>query len=168
MKFWMLPLLSLGLIAASTSVSRADCPNGCQPECSPACQPGCPQVTYGYRSIHRYGWECRGNCEIRIPICIDSTCDMYQHHAYYPECHGHYYFRPYNWEHYSRDMAFLLGVGQVAPYSEDGQAELKPTTVPEQPLIQTRRVKLPNLEELMKKPTPALPLPVLPPLPKLD
>jgi hypothetical protein len=93
---------------------------------------------------------------------------MYPHYAYYPENHGHYYFQPYNWEHYSRDMAFLLGVGHVAPYSEEGLHELKPTTVPEQPLIHVRREKLPNLEDLLKPQSPEFPTPATPPAPKLD
>ena len=25
------------------------------------------------------------------------ACEMPQHHSYYPEMHGYYYFRPYNW-----------------------------------------------------------------------
>lgn len=120
---------------------------------------------YGYHSVHRFGWQCNANLEIRIPCCLDSTCDMYQHHAYYPECHGSYYFRPYNWEHYAQDTALGLGLEHAAPYSEDSLHELKPTVIPPQPVIHVRRQRLPNVEDLIRKPmavvpqAPALPKP---------
>jgi len=93
-------------------------------------------------------------CQMSLHLaCLDSTCDMYPHYAYYPECHGSYYFRPYNWEHYAQDTAFMLGLGHAAPYSVDGMADLKPTTIPEQPIIRVRHKKLPNLEAMLVKKT---------------
>lgn len=91
--------------------------------------------------------------------CLDSTCDMYPHYAYYPECHGPYYFRPYNWEHYAQDTALMLGVGHAAPYSEDGLQELKPVAIPRQTVIQVRYQKLPNIEDLLRNPMTLPPLP---------
>lgn len=121
--------------------------------CKQTCEscPQCPNV------CHSYG------CQMSLHIaCLDSTCDMYPHYAYAPECHGSYYFRPYNWEHYCQDTALMLGLGHAAPYSEDGHHELKPTTFPEQPLVKVRHPKLPNLEALLQKPAvlPAPPRPI--------
>ena len=108
----------------------------------------CPNVCHSYA------------CQMVLHLgCLDSTCDMYQHHAYYPECHGSYYFRPYNWENYAQDTALMLGLGHPAPYSEEGFRELKPTTIPEQPVIKVRHKKLPNLEALLVKQA------ILPPVP---
>lgn len=110
----------------------------------------CPNV------CHTYG------CHWSLSVaCLDSTCDMYPHYAYYPECHGSYYFRPYNWEHYAQDTAFMLGMGQPAPYSEDGFHELKPVTIPEQPVIKVRHARLPNIEAMLRKPA-TLPSPPTP------
>ncbi len=119
----------------------------------------CPQ----YPSVsHSVG------CHVSLSVaCLDSTCDMYQHYAYYPECHGSYYFRPYNWEHYYQDMSEMLGVGHMAPYSVDGMAELKPVSIPEQPVIKVRHQKLPNIEDLLRGPMvlPSSPQPVGLPFP---
>ncbi len=99
---------------------------------------------------------------------LDSTCDMYPHYAYYPECHGSYYFRPYNWEHYFQDTALMLGAGHAAPYSVDGMAELKPVSAPDQPVIRVRHRKLPNIEVLLQEPSalPAPPQPAILPSPR--
>ena len=112
----------------------------CRKQTCQSCQE-CPNV------CHSVG------CQFSLSYaCLDSTCDMYQHYAYYPECHGSYYFRPYNWEQYSQDMQLMLGVGHAAPYSVDGMAELKPVSVPEQPVIQVRHPKLQNIEDILRKP----------------
>ncbi len=48
-----------------------------------------------------------------------TTGDMYQHYAYYPQYHGSYYFRPYNYtnvlEH--QETIVCLGGDRSQPYS---------------------------------------------------
>ena len=48
-----------------------------------------------------------------------STCDMYQHHAYFPEAHGYYFFRPYNYllTNQQRQMFPTITGSFVAPYT---------------------------------------------------
>lgn len=109
---------------------------GCETSCDPSC--------HMCRRCCVSSW-----CRLH---CLDSTCDMHPHYAYYPENHGYYYYRPYNWEHYGQDTPRLLGLGYAAPYSEDGFRELKPTTVIAQPaLIPPSKKSLPNLEDLLRK-----------------
>ena len=122
-----------------------ECEASCDCACNP-CQPGCDD------SCDQCCKDCWLRRHLRLHF-LDSTCDMHPHYAYYPENHGYYYYRPYNWEHYAQDTPRMLGLGQAAPYSEDGFRELKPTTVIEQPAVLTRRNKksLPTLEELLQK-----------------
>lgn len=109
--------------------------------CDPCCEDSC--------YCHRCCRGCLSNwCKWHW---MDSTCDMYPHYAYYPENHGYYYYRPYNWEHYGQDTPRMLGLGYAAPYSEDGFRELKPTAVVQQPVLAPRRKSLPKLEELLQK-----------------
>lgn len=147
--------LLLGIVFGMTGTAQAGHlyhSFSCRKQTCESC-PQCPNV------CHRVG------CQMSLCIaCLDSTCDMCQHYAYYPECHGSYYFRPYNWEQYSQDMALMLGVGHAAPYSVDGMAELKPVSVPEQPVVQVRHPKLPNIEDILRKPA-EVKLPPLPPSP---
>lgn len=42
---------------------------------------------------------------------------MYPHMPYFPEVHGYYYFRPYNWVHYDQHRQALPGVDWKFPYS---------------------------------------------------
>ena len=37
---------------------------------------------------------------------------MYQHYAYYPEMHGYYYFRPYNWTHLAEHQQIATEWGE--------------------------------------------------------
>ncbi len=50
---------------------------------------------------------------------LHSTCDMPQHHAYFPPLHGYYYFRPYHPGHLTRQQRFVTGWGGDArhPYA---------------------------------------------------
>jgi hypothetical protein len=53
--------------------------------------------------------------------CIHNTCNMPQHHRYFPQAHGYYYFRPYN-SHYIRihqSAATRYGAPQWNPYSNE-------------------------------------------------
>ena len=117
----------------------------CEPVCY-GCQPGCDD------SCDRCCKDCWLRRHLRLHF-LDSTCDMYPHYAYYPENHGSYYYRPYNWEHYAQDTPRMLGLGYAAPYAEDGFRELKPTAVITQPTVPPRRSKnsLPDLEDLLRK-----------------
>lgn len=143
-------ILSLCLVSSQANrVNAGETPMFCtgnQTACDQSCfvcEPGCDEGCYC----------CRRGCLSRW--ChwhwLDSTCDMYPHYAYYPENHGYYYYRPYNWEHYGQDTPRMLGVGYAAPYAVDGFNELKPSTVIEQPVMPPRRKPLPNLEVLLKK-----------------
>ena len=153
MRIWTPLAVVLGLVFGTTGAANAgefwhSCyvfKNTCE-----SCQQ-CPNV------CHSGGVGCQLCWHV---ACLDSTCDMYPHYAYYPECHGSYYFRPYNWEHYAQDTALGLGLGPAAPYSEESFHELMPSTIPEQPLIRVRRPKLPNVEGLLRKPeVPPAPIP---------
>lgn len=154
MRTSILFVVALGLAFGDTSSASAGhwwhsfC---CYKQTCDSCQE-CPNV------CHTVG------CHMCLRVaCLDSTCDMYQHYPYYPECHGSYYFRPYNWEHYAQDTSLMLGMGHVAPYSEDGLHELKPVSVSEQPLIKVRQPKLPSIEAILADsatlPPPPRPVP---------
>lgn len=146
-------VIVLGIVAGSNGTANAGHLWHSFGVCQQSCEscPDCPNWCHGY--------GCYWSCHV---ACLDSTCDMYPHYAYYPECHGSYYFRPYNWEHYAQDTALMLGLGHAAPYSEDGFHELKPVVVPEQPVIQVRHQKLPNIEDLLRKPATLPPPPPSP------
>ena len=131
--------VTAGQLSAECCGSGVNCDHSCF-----ACQPSCDHSCFLSRKC-----ACLKHC-LQTHF-LDSTCDMYQHYPYFPENHGYYYFRPYNWEHYSQDTPRLLGLGYAAPYAEDGFRELKPTTVVAQPVIHTRRSALPNLEDLLRK-----------------
>lgn len=86
-----------------------------------------------------------------------STCNLYPHYAYYPECHGRYYFRPYTWVHIAQDRIAFPGIDQAMPYSnaifddiEKAAAE-KYGPSPEANSDQTTSVvdNLPTLESLL-------------------
>ncbi len=40
-----------------------------------------------------------------------STCNMMQHHAYFPAMHGYYYFRPYHHAHIAEQQQSVAGWG---------------------------------------------------------
>jgi hypothetical protein len=50
---------------------------------------------------------------------IGSTCNMGQHHAYFPPMHGYYYFHPYHHSHVREHQTFaqLWGEDPANPYS---------------------------------------------------
>lgn len=159
----ILLVLTLGVVgglansANAGHVSHSCCANqtSCDQTCF-RCEQGCDHSCYGCQPGCDYSCDqCCKDCWLRRHLrlhFLDSTCDMHPHYAYYPENHGNYYYRPYNWEHYAQDTPRLLGLGYAAPYSEDGFRELKPTTVIEQPVLNpSRRKSLPNLEELLRK-----------------
>lgn len=60
-----------------------------------------------------------GNCRKKCWCSIHTTGDMYPHFPYYPEHHGYYYFRPYNYSNVlmHRSQGLQLGVSPANPYS---------------------------------------------------
>lgn len=90
-----------------------------------------------------------------------STCDMPPHFAYYPQYHGYYYFRPYNWEHVwmHQTLAPMLGEAPHTPYAttafEPIYAQLPPEALPDRqtlPLTPGLEHRLPSLEDLLRAP----------------
>ena len=52
---------------------------------------------------------CEGSCvDCFWGQWIHSTCNMPQHHAYYPPLHGYYYFRPYHPGHLAAQRQFVM------------------------------------------------------------
>lgn len=84
---------------------------------------------------------------------------MYPHYAYYPQHHGYYYFRPYNWMHVLEHQSRVLGMGGDArnPYSvamfggiyEDFEERFPPIVNPPAGTVQPLGSQLPNLEALL-------------------
>lgn len=84
---------------------------------------------------------------------------MYPHYAYYPEHHGYYYFRPYNYmnvfDHIEKSMQ--MGGSPWHPYSVSMFADIPHPAVPldptalgsEEPAVNPTRVRLPILEDLL-------------------
>lgn len=90
-----------------------------------------------------------------------STCDMPPHFPYYPQYHGYYYFRPYNWEHVwmHQALAPMLGESPYTPYATTAfqpiYAELPPEELPDRqtlPLTPGLERGLPSLEYLLREP----------------
>lgn len=72
--------------------------------------PGCPDC---------YGCPCDDDdddCCLKGP---PHPCDMIPHYAYYPKYHGHYYFRPYNYQtiFQQQQWAAAAGLDPRNPYS---------------------------------------------------
>lgn len=95
-----------------------------------------------------------------------STCDMPPHFPYYPEYHGYYYFRPYNWEHVwaHQALAPMLGESPYTPYATTAfqaiYAELPPEELPDRqtlPLTPGLQHGLPSLEFLLQPPPEDMP-----------
>lgn len=107
------------------------------------------------RCCRGWGGRCCGPCSCH------STCDMYPHYWYYPEHHGYYYFRPYNYTHIFEHQAIVArwGGDPRNPYSHELFHRLyssygveAPTLF--EPSLHTFRPGLPNLEEMVKRPQP--------------
>ena len=78
----------------------------------------------GFGHLHRHGmmgqWEggVKGWCGLS---CFACAGDMPPHYAYYPEMHGYYYFRPYNYVHVPQQQEFVGSYGgdRRDPYSNE-------------------------------------------------
>lgn len=162
MSMWNSMALAVCIIAGLANSARAahisdSCGTNqtCGDQTRFGCEASCDRAWFGCQAGCDYSCDhCCKDCwlhrHLRLHF-LDSTCDMHSHYAYYPENHGYYYYRPYNWEHYGQDTPRMLGLGFAAPYSEDGLRELKSTVVIEQPVLAPRRKSLPKLEDLLQK-----------------
>ena len=84
-----------------------------------------------------------------------GTCDMPQHHAYFPPMHGYYYFRPYHPGHVSRQQQFMTQFGGdprhpyanrlfkkiYAEYEADRQAKMSSRTYRLPPAPKAPRIR---------------------------
>lgn len=141
--------------AAPATTCEPNCAAPLNPDqCFPACAPGqelCGELGYcsnGGNGCDPCGCDhCKGKghrwkkgrhcdkcddcycdrcCRKWKHLCEESTCDMYQHHAYYPMLHGYYYFRPYNYQNVVEQKSLGPGLGEkyVAPYQTTSFAML--------------------------------------------
>lgn len=93
------------------SYSGSQCYDGCDSS-------GC----YGRGFCHPCAHHGFGICHHSWCKCcrfLHSTCDMYPHYPYFPEHHGYYYFRPYNFMHIFRhtEEAITIQGSPWHPYS---------------------------------------------------
>ncbi len=135
---------------------------GCQ---SQACNSqGCQDrglCLFGKRSNRCQQCEHCEDCEDCEPNCWDrhlmNYCmgpgDLHGHYPYYPEYHGYYYFRPYNYEHVLQASAFAAQIGgdPTAPYSVEFLKDAFPLASPEPLPLRNNSTKpqLPLLEDLL-------------------
>ncbi|MHB8902353.1 MAG: hypothetical protein ACYC6Y_26640 [Thermoguttaceae bacterium] len=85
-------------------------PTDLPPAAPAASQGGCAEGSCGCQ-----GACASGRCGSCCPGCgscrIGSTCNMGQHHAYYPPLHGYYYFIPYHPSHVRQQQQLVLSWG---------------------------------------------------------
>jgi hypothetical protein len=85
-------------------------------------------------------------CLHHLYRCLNSTCDMFPHYAYFPPMHGYYYFRPYHHSHLAQQQTSVTGWGGDPrnPYANEifqrvyaeyqaEKGEAPPTPVPAAP-----------------------------------
>jgi hypothetical protein len=82
-----------------------------------ACEPG-------FGALHRHGMHGAMGGGIKGWGCLSyfkSFGDMPPHYPYYPEMHGYYYFRPYNYVHVPQQQEFVgsFGGDRRDPYSNE-------------------------------------------------
>lgn len=116
------------------------------------CHDGCP-CSCGEQSCCD---RCKNRCAWRR---AHTTGDMYPHYAYFPEHHGYYYFRPYNWMHVLEHQARIVGMGGDSrnPYSvamfdviyQDFEQRFPRIIDPPAGSIRPLGSHLPNLEDLL-------------------
>ena len=110
----------VGLLVSfpSLSASASDCAlaveatcSECNGQCGPcACASGavpCVQ-SCGGACCGSHGCGLHGLCTGKGCCC----CEMSQHYHYYPEMHGYYYLRPYNWTLISEQEQATAGWGE--------------------------------------------------------
>lgn len=103
---------------ASCAVPADQCRLSCNPcgsSCDSCCVDGYCCGSYCCGNWCGSCWGCPRHCWSKQ---IEwTTSDLYPHFAYYPEDHGYYSFRPYNWVHIEQAKSAFPGIDQTAPYS---------------------------------------------------
>jgi hypothetical protein len=104
---------------------------------------------------HGWGIARHGCCKRH---CLHSTCDMYPHYAYFPEHHGYYYFRPYNYMHIFEHQQQVLQLGgdprnpysvsMFAPLHREFEERVPRIHEPEE-RVRLQEPPLPQLEDLL-------------------
>jgi hypothetical protein len=116
---------------------QEDCPCGCNESCCDRC-------------CNKLAWE-----------QAHTTGDMYPHYAYYPQDHGYYYFRPYNYMNVYNHMGQVVTLGGEPrnPYSvamfdpiyEDFYQQYPRVVEPPSGSVKPIGSSLPNLEDLLRQ-----------------
>lgn len=123
--------------------------------CSLCGKERCHRKCWSKCGKHGWGIARHGCCKRH---CLHSTCDMYPHYAYFPEHHGYYYFRPYNFMHVfqHQEQVLQLGGDSRNPYSVSMFAPLHrefdervPRIHEPEERVRLQEVPLPQLEDLL-------------------
>jgi len=107
------------VVNAPSVVSEPAIVNGPAPTCMAPNIYNCGDPAYVCNTDCRHGHYGSHCPKPRCYCHFHSTGDMYPHYAYFPEHHGYYYFRPYNYTNVfkHRQQALQLGVSPSNPYS---------------------------------------------------
>lgn len=128
---------------SSCAASCDPCETTCDP-CATSCDPCCD-------SCHPCWFPCSSWWS---KACRHSTCNLYPHFAYFPECHGYYYFRPYNWVHIDQHRMTIPGQNFKNPYSNDVfdrlYADRDNLGEVDSDQVKPNQARLPLLEDLLK------------------
>lgn len=118
--------------------------------CGQCCQNNCCQQSCCDRCCNKLQWE-----------RTHTTGDMYPHYPYYPQDHGYYYFRPYNYMNVYNHMGQVTALGGDPrnPYSvamfdpiyEDFYQQYPRVIEPPAGSVRPLGSNLPNLEDLLKQ-----------------
>lgn len=109
---------------------------------------------------HCHSGACGHGCKHMKWCHFHTTGDMYPHYAYYPEHHGYYYFRPYNYTTLleQQHKAVQLGASPINPYSVTMLDPLMAEFARRYPVkedsyeqVLPQRESLPTLESLLNK-----------------
>ena len=102
-------------------------------------------------------WSDCVECNSKSPALRYSTCNLYPHYAYYPQCHGYWHFRAYNWIHIDQHRLTIAGEDFKFPYSNQifdqvySEFKLPLGEANTDRLAPIRKDRLPLLEDLLKK-----------------
>ncbi len=85
-----------------------------------------------------WGGKCKKICWLKF----HSTCDMIPHYAYFPENHGYYYFRPYNYIHFDEARRTVPGRDPKFPFSTQIIDDFEKSAGPERTLADNAHTDL--------------------------
>lgn len=129
----------------TSCASSSACSDSCKSDCNQCCDPCCKVCS---------GPSCIPGSSCWSKACKHSTCDMYPHYAYFPKCHGYYYFRPYNWVHIDQHRLTIPGENFKNPYSNAAFDRLYAGKdnlgVVDSDRLEPVHERLPMLEDLLK------------------